>query len=86
MTKLLSQPWVVALLELDAEFGWMIGEVYAMAGLHDAAIRALELAVRQGLSNVVMLESRDATLTPLRADPRFAALVEKAKQRAAELA
>ncbi|HUF30393.1 MAG TPA: protein kinase [Gemmatimonadaceae bacterium] len=81
----LSAPAVLPLVERDAQWAWHVAEVYSIAEMREEAIAALELAVRQGMSNVWMLESRDATLAPLRGDPRFAALLATAREKAAAL-
>jgi serine/threonine protein kinase/tetratricopeptide (TPR) repeat protein len=83
--SLLSRDDVRQLLDLDAQWGWFAASTYALAGLRDEGIAALDVAVRQGLSNVLLIESRDATLAPLRDHPRFASVLRRARETLAEL-
>ena len=83
--KFLDHPVARSLADHDAQWAWHIAEVTALAGLPEQAMGLLERAVQQGFSNTLMLESRDAMLAPVRAHPRFPALLESAKRNAAVL-
>ena len=83
--NLLTREDVRKLIDLDPQWGWFASSTYALAGLRDEGITALEIAVRQGLSNVSLIESRDATLAALRDHPRFPAVLRRAKETLAEV-
>jgi Tfp pilus assembly protein PilF len=59
-------------------FAYQIAEAYALRGQADKAFEWLDRAVAQHDGGVVYLK-RDAMLAPLRADPRFAALLRRLK-------
>lgn len=69
----------------DPQWAWHVAEIFALGGLRDEAIGMLDHAIHQGFCNVPMLESRDATLASVRNDPRFTALIERARASAAAL-
>jgi hypothetical protein len=71
---------VQALCELDAQWASIQASIYAIAGLRDDGIGALDVAVRQGYSNVVLIETRDATLAALRDHPRFPDVLRRARE------
>jgi hypothetical protein len=74
-----------ALVGHDGQWGWHTAEVLALAGLVDEAVDTLAIAIPNGFSNVLMLESRDATLATVRTHVRFPALLAEAKRLDAEL-
>ena len=74
-----------ALVALDPQWGWHLSEVLAMAGLVEQSLDVLSQAVNNGLSNVLMIESRDATLAPIRGHVRFPAILANAKRLDASL-
>jgi serine/threonine-protein kinase len=83
--NLLTRADVRAMIENDGQWGWYAASMFSLAGLPDEGISALELAIRQGYSNVLLLESRDATLDTLRGHPRYPELLHRAKAKMAEL-
>ena len=83
--KWLDRPVAQSLADHDAQWAWHIAEVSALAGLPDLAMGFLERAVRQGFSNTLMLESRDATLAAVRSHARFPELLEATRQNATVL-
>ena len=74
-----SLEWLRKALELDPEDGMLLynaGCIYAMAGLKDAAIDALDRSVAAGLNQIAWFE-KDSNLDPLREDQRFKALLAR---------
>ena len=60
-----------------------------MLGEHDGAFPWLERAIEYGFTNERFLREHEPFIAPLRSDPRFAALLEKAgrlRQALAEIA
>jgi hypothetical protein len=53
-----------------------VGCIYSLLGRFDEAIQCLENAVNAGLAEKRWLE-QDSNLDPLRADPRFQALLRR---------
>jgi tetratricopeptide (TPR) repeat protein len=82
---LVDHPNMSALAAHDAQWGWHLSEVLALAGHAEQALDALAQAVNNGLSNVVMIESRDAMLAAVRNHHRFPSILAKAKRLDAEL-
>jgi serine/threonine-protein kinase len=82
---LLTREDVQALCEMDPQWASFQASIYAMAGLRDEGIAALDVAVRQGYSNVVLIESRDATLQALRDHPYFHEVLRRAREALAKV-
>jgi hypothetical protein len=70
---------------MDPQWASFQASIYAMAGLRDEGIAALDVAVRQGYSNVVLIESRDATLQALRDHPYFHEVLRRAREALAKV-
>jgi tetratricopeptide (TPR) repeat protein len=81
---LMAREDVGTLTSVDPQWGWYAGSTYALAGLADEGIAALETAVRQGFSNVMLIEGRDATLSSLRSHSRFPAVLQLARDTLAQ--
>jgi TolB-like protein len=79
--ELLGTDEIHAMTE-DAQWGWHIADVLALARLDDDALDALSRAVGGGLSNMSMLEHEDQCLDRLRASPRFPPIIERARRNA----
>ena len=62
--------------EVDADISYSIGSVYALEGLQADAFEWLERSISLGNANRPCFEN-DPNLVSLRADPRFAELMEK---------
>jgi serine/threonine protein kinase/tetratricopeptide (TPR) repeat protein len=62
----------------DIQYPWHLAVVRTILGDHDAALEWLGVAVDNGFGNTRFLSEHDPFLAPLRKDPRFAALMERA--------
>lgn len=74
-----SLDWLHRALELDPNDGMLLynaGCIYALAGLKEEALNALERAVQGGLKQKGWFEN-DSNLDGIREDPRFDKLLEK---------
>jgi len=65
----------------DETFPRYVAQCFARAGAFDVALRWLERAMDWGFTNHRFLAEQDRGLVPLRGDPRFSALVERARQK-----
>jgi tetratricopeptide (TPR) repeat protein len=59
--------------------GYRLGSCYAEMGREDEALEWLDRAVGQGFTHHGFMAKHDRLIAPLRGDPRFEALVEKAR-------
>jgi serine/threonine-protein kinase len=64
----------------DHDIALWLAELYAMEGMVEDALEWIRLAVRIGNENYPLV-ARSPKLDALRADPRFADLVEELRQR-----
>ncbi|PWB71669.1 MAG: hypothetical protein C3F15_12465, partial [Holophagae bacterium] len=64
----------------DFEYSWDLACVYAKLGDADSALAWLENAVELGFLNHRFLAEIDPVLAPLRGDPRFEALMARARE------
>jgi serine/threonine protein kinase/tetratricopeptide (TPR) repeat protein len=65
----------------DKEASWSCAGCLAMVGDRDQALGFLANAIELGFVNGRFLSTRDSFLVPLRGDPRFEALMEKAREK-----
>jgi eukaryotic-like serine/threonine-protein kinase len=68
----------------DFLFSWWVACAYAMLGDADTALDWLENAVNLGFMNYRYLGEIDPLLAPLRGDPRFQALIARARENKVE--
>ena len=66
----------------DLQYPWQIAISWLLLGEKDKALSLLETAVSRGFWNSRFLGELDPYLAPLRDDPRFVALLEKARAEA----
>jgi serine/threonine protein kinase/Flp pilus assembly protein TadD len=80
-----DNPWL-ELAKMDKEFSWWLADSFALMGDTEDALRWLESAIDLGFTNHRFWSEIDPFLAPLRSDPRFQALMDRArdKQRAFE--
>lgn len=69
----------------DFAYSWWVACAYMMLGDADRALDWLENAVEHGFLNHRYLGEIDPILAPLRGDPRFQALIARAREQQAEL-
>jgi len=83
----LMTPSLEAAARRDGQAAWNVAACYARLGDDARALGWLENAIARNFVPVAFLETIDPFLAPLRGDPRFEALMEKAreKQRAFEV-
>jgi hypothetical protein len=74
-------PEVIENARHDLQYSWTLAQTYAMLGELDEAYAWVGSAVTQGFWNYPLLAERDPLLEPLRADPRFAALMNTTKEK-----
>jgi len=65
----------------DRELSWWLADSYARLGDHDAALDWLGTAIDCGFCNHHFWSTVDPVLAPLRGDPRFQALMNRARER-----
>ena len=76
---------VLKTCQRDFQYSWDLACVYAKLGDADSALDWLENAVELGFLNHRYLGEIDPVLAPLRGDPRFQALMARAREKQAEL-
>ncbi len=69
----------------DKEFSWWLASACSFAGEADEALHWLGNAIDLGFVNHRFFSAMDPFLAPLRGDPRFAALMARAREKQAEL-
>jgi hypothetical protein len=79
-------PELVGTLEGDPQYCWFLGQCHALVGEIDSGLRWIDAAIARGFINHDLLAHKDPFLANLRADPRFGALMEQARQRSDALA
>jgi TolB-like protein/tRNA A-37 threonylcarbamoyl transferase component Bud32 len=84
--RALADSPLVDLARMDKELSWWLADSFARAGETGDALRWLESAIDLGFVNHRFWSEIDPFLAPLRSDPRFQALMARAreKQRAFE--
>jgi adenylate cyclase len=78
-------PEALATSRRDMQYSWWVACGYALLGDANSALDWLENAVERGFLNHRYLAEIDPILAPLRSDPRFQAVVARAKDKRAEL-
>ena len=78
-------PEAVQTCRRDFQYSWLVACAYAMLDDFDTTLDWLENAVDLGFLNHRYLGEIDPFLVPLRGDPRFQALMERAREKQAEL-
>ena len=84
--RALAEGPLLDLARMDKEFSWWLTDSFALMGDTEEALRWLESAIELGFCNHRFWSEIDPFLAPLRSDPRFQALMDRAreKQRAFE--
>jgi len=75
-----DNPWL-ELAKMDKEFSWWLADSFALMGDTEDALRWLESAIDLGFTNHRFWSEIDPFLAPLRSDPRFQALMARARER-----
>jgi TolB-like protein len=73
------------LTPFDAHLTFHFAEVWAVLGDHERALAVIELGMRKGFFPPSYLRTHCRFIEPLRAHPHFAALVDEAERRSAEV-
>jgi len=74
-------PEISALIKTHEQFSWHAARFYALAGMVDEALVALEDAMNLGFVNYPFIDRQDPFLENVRADARFADLMEEMRER-----
>jgi len=72
---------LLELARMDKEFSWWLTDSFALMGDTDNALRWLESAIELGFVNHRFWSEIDPFLAPLRTEPRFQALMSRARER-----
>ena len=75
-----DNPWL-ELAKMDKEFSWWLADSFALMGDTEDALRWLESAIDLGFTNHRFWSEIDPFLAPLRPDPRFQALMNRARDK-----
>jgi serine/threonine protein kinase len=79
--KLLGSQTLIDLARLDKEFSWWLASAFSFAGYADETLHWLANAIDLGFVNHRFFSKIDPYLARLRGDPRFKALMERARER-----
>jgi adenylate cyclase len=85
MRAALAEPATREAIEIDKEMCWMAAAGFASVGDSDEALRWLSRAIEMGFINHRFFAEHDPFLARLRGDPRFEALMERARAKQREL-
>jgi len=72
---------LLELARMDKEFSWWFADTFALMGDTEEALRWLESAIELGFCNHRFWSEIDPFLAPLRTEPRFPALMVRARER-----
>lgn len=64
----------------DAQYCWFLAQIYATIGETDSALEWMERAVDNQFWNHRFLSEHERVFDPLRHEPRFAALIDRARE------
>jgi TolB-like protein len=79
--RALVSPVLLATADLHPELAWWMADAFARVGNADAALRFLARAIDLGVWNHGWWSQVNPAVAPLRNDPRFVALMERAKEK-----
>jgi len=85
MYAVLAQPGAREVFEIDKEFSWMFAAAFASVGDAEVALRWLARAIEMGFINHRFFAEHDPFLSRLRGDPRFEALMDRARAKQREI-
>ena len=71
---------ILELARMDKEFSWWLTISFALMGETNETLRWLENAIELGFVNYRFWSEFDPFLAPLRTDPRFLALMDRARR------
>jgi len=80
MRVVLAEPGTREALEIDNEFSWLVAAAFASVDDHEEALYWLSRSISMGFINRRFFAEVDPFLATLRGDPRFAALMEQARE------
>jgi serine/threonine protein kinase/tetratricopeptide (TPR) repeat protein len=76
-----AHPYLMETAKTDEIYPGFLANFFARVGDNDEALKWIEYAISWGFSNHRFLSECDRFLEPLRGDPRFKALIDKARQK-----
>jgi serine/threonine protein kinase len=85
MRALLAEPATREIVGIDKELSWMAAVAFASIGDSDEALHSLSGAIEMGFINHRFFAEHDPFLATLRGDPRFEALMERARAKEREI-
>jgi tetratricopeptide (TPR) repeat protein len=85
MRALLAEPATREIVGIDKELTWLAAVASASVGDSDEALRWLSSAIEMGFINHRFFAEHDPFLAKLRGDPRFEALMERARAKQREI-
>jgi hypothetical protein len=85
MRALLAEPATREIVGIDKELSWLAAVAFASIGDSDEALHSLSGAIEMGFINHRFFAEHDPFLARLRGDPRFAALMERARAKQREI-
>ena len=85
MGRVLADEVTRGAAEMDKELSWFAAIGFANIGETDQALRWLSAAIEMGIINHRFFAETDPFLAKLRGDPRFEALMERAREKQREI-
>ena len=85
MDELFADEGMQKAVEIDKEFSWWAATGFASVGEKDQALHWLSVNIELGFLNHRFFSQHDPHLSKLGGDPRFEALMERAKEKQREI-